>query len=142
MWQIMPAGRPSTYSEKTADAICERIATGESLRAICAENGMPGLSTVFGWLDKHKYFRNKCAHAREVQADVMADMVLDTAISCTAASAIADKVKISAFQWRAAKLKPKSYGEKVTNEITGANGAALPPMQIIVQAAKPRDEAN
>ena len=32
------------------------------------------------------------------------------------------KVVISALQWRASKLKPKVYGEKVAAEITG-NGA-------------------
>jgi hypothetical protein len=31
-------GRRSNYSDKIADAICGRIAHGESLRAICAES--------------------------------------------------------------------------------------------------------
>jgi hypothetical protein len=49
--------------------------------------------------------------AREWQADYMDDLILDTANACTPESSSADKVKISAYQWRAAKLKPKFYGD-------------------------------
>jgi hypothetical protein len=41
----MPAGRPSDYTQEIADLICERIADGESLRAICAGDDMPNKST-------------------------------------------------------------------------------------------------
>ena len=42
----------------------------------------------------------------------MDDLILDTANDCTAETAQADKVKISAYQWRASKLKPKVYGDR------------------------------
>jgi len=35
-------GRPSEYSDKIAEAICERLLNGESLRAICADSGNAG----------------------------------------------------------------------------------------------------
>ena len=34
-------GRPSDYNEDIATTICDRLADGESLRAICASAGMP-----------------------------------------------------------------------------------------------------
>jgi hypothetical protein len=43
-----------------------------------------------------------------LQADLMDDLILETANACTPATAQADKVKIAAFQWRASKLMPKS----------------------------------
>ncbi len=43
-------GRPSLYTDKLAAEICRRLAEGESLRAICADKAMPGISTVMGWL--------------------------------------------------------------------------------------------
>ena len=40
-------GRPTDYRQETADAICERLANGESLRAICRDDAMPALSAGF-----------------------------------------------------------------------------------------------
>ena len=37
-------GRPSLYTEALAAKICRRLAEGESLRAICADKAMPGIS--------------------------------------------------------------------------------------------------
>ena len=115
-------GRPSDFSEETATTICERLIEGESLRAICKDDGMPHRSTVLRWLDAHPGFASRCAHARTLQADLMDEMILDTAIACTAETAPADRVKISAFQWRAAKLEPKKYGDSSTLKHTGAIG--------------------
>lgn len=49
--QKVAVGRRSLYSDELADAICDRISEGESLRAICAEGGMPSKGTVMRWLD-------------------------------------------------------------------------------------------
>src|SRR5271169_4511560 len=51
-------GRPSAYSDKIAEAICDRLVDGESLRAICADPGMPARATVFRWLASNQEFRN------------------------------------------------------------------------------------
>jgi len=104
-------GRPSIYTDEIADTICERLINGESLRAICADEAMPSRATVLRWQEADHAFEAKCARARALQADFMDDLILDTALSCTPASAPADRVKIAAFQWRASKLSPKKYGE-------------------------------
>lgn len=46
-------GRPSSYCTELADEICERLACGESLRTICADDGMPHRTTVIRWLSRH-----------------------------------------------------------------------------------------
>jgi hypothetical protein len=58
-------------------------------------------------------FATKCARAREDQADYMDDLILEVANACTPETAQADRVRISAYQWRASKLKPKKYGDKL-----------------------------
>jgi hypothetical protein len=58
-----------------------------------------------------------------MQADLMDDLILDTAGSCTAETAAADRVKIGAYQWRASKLAPKKYGDKVAL-VGGGDGDA------------------
>jgi hypothetical protein len=114
------AGRPSGYSQELSEKIMERIAEGESLRTICLDDDMPCLRTVMDWLEKHLEFRSRCARAREMQGDLMDDLILTTANNCTPETAHADKVKISAYQWRAMKLAPKKYGDRQEIEHSGA----------------------
>src|SRR5580704_9827258 len=62
-------GRPSEYSDKIAEAICERLLNGESLRAICADPAMPARATVFRWLARNQEFRRSYALARQCHAE-------------------------------------------------------------------------
>lgn len=110
-------GRPSDYSPNIADLICERLMDGESLRSICADENMPSKATVCRWLAAHDEFRDQYARAREAQADVMDDLILDVANACKPETATADKVKISAYQWRASKLQPKKYGDRIMQDV-------------------------
>lgn len=107
--------RQTLYTPELADAICERLMDGASLVKICADESMPNRSTVMRWMQADEAFATKCAHARVLQSDLMDDMILDTANACTPETAAADRVKISAYQWRAAKLEPKKYGDKIEN---------------------------
>lgn len=119
------AGRPSDYSEELAERICLALIDGLSLAKICAEDDMPHRSTVLRWLERHPEFAARYARARESQADFMDDMILDVANASTPETAAADRVKIGAYQWRAAKLKPKKYGDRVLAEHTGPNGGPI-----------------
>lgn len=67
------------FDQAKADAILERIADGESLRAICRDEDMPDKATVFRWLSQHAEFRDQYALAREAQADSLFDDVLHIA---------------------------------------------------------------
>lgn len=131
-------GRPSTFTEKVARTICERIADGESLRSICRDDAMPDKSTVFRWLDEKPEFRDQYARAREEQADTLADEIVTIADEeCTMvraakhptaakddeaelevvfdSTAVArNKLRVDARKWVAAKLKPRVYGNAVT----------------------------
>jgi Bacteriophage Sf6, terminase small subunit-like len=106
-------GRPSAYSEKLVERICRELMQGKSLIKICDAKDMPDRVTVIRWLERHPEFATRYARARESQADLMDDLILDVAEKSTNDTAAADRVKIGAYQWRAAKLKPKKYGEKV-----------------------------
>lgn len=107
----MAGGRPSAYSDKLADEICERIAQGDSLRKICSEKSMPGERTVYSWLFKDEAFQQKYARAREAQSDTHLEDIF----------AIADddelkpddkRVRIDARKWAMSKLAAKKYGDK------------------------------
>ena len=117
--------RPSIYSDEIAEEICGLLIEGKSLHQICRRRGMPDRRTVHRWQESKPDFAARCARAREAQADYMDDLILETAVASKAETAAADRVKISAFQWRAAKLAPKRYGDRIRAEITGKNGGPI-----------------
>lgn len=138
-------GRPSDFTQEIADAICERLADGESLRSICLSDDMPSKTSVFRWLTANETFRDQYASAREAQADAFVDEMVDIADDTSRdfktktnsdgeEYEVADtdhiqrsKVRIDTRKWVAARMQPKKYGDKVTNEVTGKDGTALIP---------------
>lgn len=117
-----PVGRPSLYVEELADEICDRLIEGESMRTICADPHMPDRRTVLRWMDAREDFATSIARARAFQADYMDDLILETAMGCTSETSAADRVRIDAFKWRASKLQPKKYGDKVQVAGPGQDG--------------------
>src|ERR1700733_7129862 len=72
-------GRPTTFTEELANVICERLINGQSLRMICRDPVTPGRPTVLRWLAQHQPFQRQYALAREMQADAVADEILEIA---------------------------------------------------------------
>lgn len=118
-------GRPSDFTQELADEICERIADGESLRAICTDDNMPSTSTVCRWLAKDREFQEQYAHARELQADALFDDCLAIADGTTlkAKEDVQDRrLQIDTRKWMAGKLKGK-YSDKIKH-VGGDEGDA------------------
>ena len=111
--------RQTLYTPELAELICERLIEGESMRQICSDESMPNRSTILRWMEADEAFATRCARARVLQSDLMDDLVYDTANASTPETAASDRVKISAYQWRAAKLEPKKYGDKVETTHVG-----------------------
>lgn len=123
--------RPSKYSQQLADAICDLLVDGKSLRTICSTAKMPSRSTVIRWLAENEAFRNQYARARELQADTLAEEILDIADKAVLGERLKkdgkgkvlerqtgdmverSKLMIDARKWYAGKLQPKKYGERV-----------------------------
>ena len=133
-------GRPSDFSQETADLLCERLASGQSLREICRSDDMPHASTVCRWLGKeeHAAFREQYARSREAQADTIFDEILEIADDGSndwmerktrdeenlgwqfnGEAAKRSQIRIDARKWMAGKLAPKKYGDKQQVETTG-----------------------
>jgi hypothetical protein len=101
------------------ETITDALMEGKSMRQIALMEGMPSRATMLRWLANKPEFAAKCARAREIQADVMDDKVLEAAEACNEDNFQSTKVKISAYQWRASKLAPKKYGDKLDMNVTG-----------------------
>jgi len=132
-------GRPSSYTVEVGERICQRIANGEALSHICRDDDMPGRQTVLDWMNavgvEFDAFRANHARAREAQADVMDELIMEVADACTSETAAADRVKIGAYQWRAARLNSKRYGDKLG--LGHADGLEPVKLGVSVEFVKP-----
>ena len=150
-------GAPSTYTPEIADEICERLSVGENIRAICNNDGMPHVATVFRWLEKHQEFRELYARAREAQAEYLFDEIIEIADDGTndyvaqkdAENAILgwrengevlqrSRLRVDARKWAAAKLAPKKYGERQEHIHKGPNG----PIETITTTMTAKEAAD
>lgn len=120
------------YSQEKADAICERLAGGLSLRKACEAEGGPDPSTVLRWLEQAPEFAQQYAQARARGYQLLADQIID--ISDDAEGDIVDtehgpkvdaervarsKLRVDSRKWMLSKMLPKVYGEKIeaTHEV-------------------------
>ncbi|WP_275233805.1 ubiquitin carboxyl-hydrolase [Pantoea ananatis] len=112
-------GRPSDYLPEVAADICARLADGESLRKVCERPGMPNKATVFRWIAQHEEFRDQYAKAAETRADAIFEEMFDIADEATEESAAVAKarLRIDTRKWALARMNPKKYGDKVSQEI-------------------------
>lgn len=126
-------GRPSKYSQEVADKICHLLSTtSQGLTTICQSTDMPSTVTVYAWLKdpEHADFLNKYTYAREAQADFLADEIIEIAddgsndfmtvkkgdMEYTVENKEVtnrSKLRVDARKWKASKLAPKKYGDKV-----------------------------
>lgn len=138
-------GRPSSYSDETADEICRRIAEGQGLREIGRAEGMPSKTTVMRWLadetrEGWARFRDRYAQARMEQADHYAEEILEIADDATndwmerrqgeeTVEVVnhehiqRSRLRVDSRKWLMSKLAPKKYGEKLEVGGTGSGGA-------------------
>ena len=118
-------GRPSSYTPEIAEKLCAEIAEGGILHRMCRRDDMPDHSTVFRWLEGNDEFRDRYCRARERQAEFFADEIIE--IVDTEPDPQIARVRMDARKWHASKTAPKKYGDRITTELTGANGG---PMQV------------
>lgn len=124
--------RPSKLTKDLVTTICTRIAEGESIREITADEKMPAMTTIFRWLQEDRAgFREQYEYAKEMQAELYADEIMDIAddgrndwiekerpdgstfIALNSEAIQRSKLRVDARKWVASKLIPKKYGDKV-----------------------------
>lgn len=104
--------------------ICNKVANGWTIRQIAHEYRVDPAS-IMNWVTIDEAATQQYARAREAAADLFESGIIEAAESVTPETAAADRVKIDALKWVAARRAPKKYGERVQQEITGANGGPV-----------------
>ena len=128
----MPGGRPTTYNKDIAALICERVAThAVGLERLCKMyDDMPDKTTVNLWRYKHPEFSASYAKAKLVQADLLAEEMMDIADDSARDTRLdsdgnelinsefvaRSRLKIDTRKFLAMKLLPKQYGNHAAED--------------------------
>jgi hypothetical protein len=105
--------KPVQYSQELAGRICDRLAAGETLRAICRDDGMPHESSVREWAQHPEHpFSPQYARARETGYHAMADELLEIADEGSG-DAQRDRLSVETRKWLLSKALPKVYGDRL-----------------------------
>ena len=113
----------ANYSPELTADIIQRVAIGDSLRKIREDTGVP-MGSILRWVAKPEHVEQYII-ARQSAADIYEADIYEAAMLATPETAAADRVKIDALKWIAARRAPLKYGEKVQNEHTGKDGAPI-----------------
>ncbi len=111
-------GRPTNYSPAVAATICERVMFGQTTGRICDSPGMPSRKTLFRWLTLSKDFAARYARAKEIQAHLLADEILDIADDPALEPAV-KRIRIDARKGLFEMLKPRKYKGRAALEREG-----------------------
>lgn len=143
-------GRPSKYTKKLGDKICQRLAEGESLRGICRDEDMPAATTVHSWVLDNDEFSNQYEKARLMQAHYLFEELVDIADDgkndwmkkedpdnpgylYNGEHVQRSRLRVDTRKWFLSKVAPKIYGDKL--ELAGDKDNPLELKTTIVLAA-------
>lgn len=128
-------GRPSDYTDEKAALICEELATGMSIRQICAAHPdtLPDKSTIFRWMYRYPSFRDQYLHAKHLGMIAYGEDSIDIADDGSndwiekldkdgnpTGQRIFDhehvnrsRLRVDTRKWFMERLAPKNFGSKV-----------------------------
>ena len=107
-----------TYTPQLADEICERISLGQSLVSICKDQHIPGMATIFRWLERDlDGFVERYTRAREVQAETLLDELVGIADGASETDVRSTQLRVDTRKWAIAKLAPRKYGERLSVDV-------------------------
>jgi hypothetical protein len=140
-------GRPTLYTPEIAAAICEKLASGMTLREICKAPDMPHESTVRSWAMRDlDGFSTHYASARELGYHAMADELLEIADDGTndwverndqenpgyqanGENVQRSRLRLDTRKGLLSKALPKVYGDKLAIDHESPKGTMTPIIQ-------------
>lgn len=123
------------WTDDIVAMLCGEISSGRAVHDICNDSWCPSEPTIYRKMASDDSFRAMIDAARAAQQDYEADACVKMADKATPEDWQVVKLRIWARQWRAAKLAPKKYGDKVNVDMSIQQKQPL-----VIQG--PDDEAN
>lgn len=137
---------PPLDRAKVITAICDQLADGIPLRAICRQEGMPAWRTVYDWIKGDAEIAAKFEGARLIGFDAIAEDILEIADTPKVgliktyegeSKTVREedmlghrKLQIETRLKLLAKWHPKKYGERVTH-----TGDPEAPVQLVLNGS-------
>ena len=130
-------GRHSQFTQEKADRLCELLIEGKSLRKAAEEIGHMQ-SCVLKWLKDFPAFQDQYTKARQVGYLLLAEELLE--ISDDKSGDVIEtengprmdgefvarsRLRVDSRKWLLSKMLPKVFGDKVQQEVTGADGGPV-----------------
>lgn len=130
----MAAG--ASITPEIYNRICERIADGESLRAVCRDPQMPDKSTFFRYMRENPLVRDQYTRATDQRCVTLAEDAIDISddgsndwmaendpenpgYRLNGEHVQRSKLRVETRKWFLSKLQPKVYGDKSSVELSG-----------------------
>lgn len=110
---------PHGYNKRKADALLDGLAKGETVKSMVEKLGIHR-NQVYRWqVHDVDGFGGRYDVAREHQADVFADDIIEIARDVRHENIAPDagRVAMDAYKWVSARLKPQTYGDRVTHRL-------------------------
>jgi hypothetical protein len=135
------------FQDEQFALVCERMAEGETLSAICKEADTPSRATFLRWV-KNDTGRTKAYQlARQAQADFYFDQIKDLAFDSSNDTVVNERgtavcnhewvartrVKVDSLKWIASKLDPVKFGDRMPEAIAAKEMDAEQQQQIADQ---------
>lgn len=157
----MPIGAPAfQWTEAIEDEILDHIMAGKSFREFLVKNRaehLPSVPTFFKHLRENDRFAERYARAREFQADCEFEEINEIADNgsndwmenndpdnpgyrVNGEHIQRSRLRVDARKWRASKLAPKKYGERLDLTHANPDGTGLT-IQVLRLGQKPAEES-
>lgn len=115
------------FNQAIADAVCERLAAGESLRKACKAVEGAKIQTVLDWTVAEPLFAGQYAHARAQGYALLADEIVEIAdesqndtvkdengnVRTNSEVVARSRLRVDTRKWMLSKMLPKVYGDKL-----------------------------
>lgn len=136
---VKPKRDPFYTDQKSIGEFCDYVAAGGNMAGFCRERGL-NYNAVDWWLEQNTERSTMYARARMRRADVLADEIVaisdekdvqavyngeGVTLVLDATAVARNRLRVDARKWAASKLRPGTYGDRVTNEHVGAGGGAI-----------------
>lgn len=106
--------RPDYDQPAVVEAVCERLAGGESLSAVCRAKGMPTLRTFLRWCEADDAVAGEYNRALQARAEWYSaehDRIRKTAVDRDTSAAA--RVQLCGLEWQMSRMAPRRYGDRI-----------------------------
>jgi hypothetical protein len=131
-----PPARPTEYSFRLSEVICERITAGQTTSEVCRDPAMPQWHVLAKWRREHEDFNRRYTIARQSCCELWADEIIEIAddarndyIVRSDGRRVFDResfersrLRVDSRKWTASKVLRHVYGDKSEVDLRTPDG--------------------